>query len=50
MQMLAISERDNKIIMMNMTKDLVEKVNNMNEKIKNFSREAETIQKVKRKC
>lgn len=48
--MLAISERDNKIIMMNMTKDLVEKVNNMNEKIKNFSREVETIQKVKRKC
>ena len=29
--MLAISERDNKIIMMNMIKDPVEKVDNMHE-------------------
>lgn len=41
--MLALLERDYKIIMKNVAKDPVEKVGNMHEKIENFSGEAETI-------
>lgn len=41
--MLVLLERDYKIIMKNVVKDLVEKVGNMYEKIENFSGEVEII-------
>lgn len=50
MQMLAISEREYKIIMINVTADPVRKVDNMYENMDNFSKEVEITQKAKRKC
>lgn len=38
-----ISGRDHIIIIISMTKDLVEKVGNRHEKMENFSKEVETI-------
>lgn len=40
-QILALSEKDFRIIMINMLKDLMEKVDNMHEQIRNFSKEME---------
>ena len=50
MQMLAVLEREYKIIMINRTADPVGKVNNMHENMENFSKEVETTQKTKRTC
>ena len=50
MQMLAISEREYKIIMISMTADTVGKVDNMHEKMEHFSKEVETTRKAERKC
>ena len=50
MQMLPVSEREYKIIMINMTADPVGKVNSMHENMEHFSKEVETTQKAKRKC
>ena len=58
MQMLAISEREYKIIMITMTPDTVgkvdimheRKVDNMHEKMEHFSKEVETTRKAERKC
>lgn len=41
--MLASSARAVKITVINMLKDLVEKVDDMNKKIENFSKDIETI-------
>lgn len=49
MQMRPISERDYKVTVTSMTKNPVEKEDNMHKKMKSFSKEAETIQKLKRK-
>lgn len=47
--MRPISERDYKVTVTSMTKNPVEKEDNMHKKMKSFSKEAETIQKLKRK-
>lgn len=45
--MLELSDRDFKIIMINMLKDLMEKFYDIRIKMRHFSREMETIKNVK---